>query len=186
MPLLEGIDGVEKMSKSLGNYIGINEEPFVIFEKVMKIKDEMIIKYYNLCTDVHPDIIDTIQKRIEDGINPRDIKLELAFEITKLYSTEIDAQQAKDKFIKIYQNREIPDDIRVLKCILNENSIETQIVNTIMNTGDFGSKSEIRRILKQGGIKWNNQKITQFENLVIEKENIINVGKKHMYKIIFA
>lgn len=186
MPLLEGIDGVEKMSKSLGNYIGINEDPFVIFEKVMKIKDEMIIKYYNLCTDVHPDIIDTIQKSMEDGMNPRDIKLELAFEITKLYSSEIEAQYAKDKFIKIYQNKEIPDDIRVLTCTFNENCLETQLVNTIMNTGDFGSKSEIRRILKQGGIKWNNQKIIKFENLVIENENIINVGKKHMYKIIFV
>ena len=82
MPLLEGTDGVEKMSKSLGNYIGISEEPEVIFEKVMKIPDSLIVKYYNLCTDVHPEEIAKLERKLEEGTNPRDIKMMLAGEIT--------------------------------------------------------------------------------------------------------
>ena len=85
MPLLEGTDGVEKMSKSLGNYIGISEEPEVIFEKVMKIPDSLIVKYYNLCTDVHPEEIAKLERKLEEGTNPRDIKMMLAGEITGLY-----------------------------------------------------------------------------------------------------
>ena len=76
MPLLEGIDGVQKMSKSLGNYIGVNEEPNVMYEKVMKIPDNMIIKYYNLCTDLHPDVITEIERRLANGENPRNVKME--------------------------------------------------------------------------------------------------------------
>lgn len=185
MPLLEGIDGVEKMSKSLGNYIGINEEPFTIFEKVMKIKDDMIIKYYNLCTDIHPDDIETIKKNMLEGMNPRDIKLQLAFEIVKLYSNMKEAQIAKQKYINVYQKKEIPDDIRVLTCVFDDKGIERIIVDSLMNTGDFNSKSDIRRIIKQGGFKWNNKKITSLEKLIVEEENIVNVGKKHMYKFVF-
>ncbi len=95
MPLLEGIDGIEKMSKSLGNYIGIDEAPHTIYEKVMKIPDNMIIKYYNLCTDIHPDEVGEIAKRLEEGENPRDIKMELAYEITKLYCGEDGAAAAR-------------------------------------------------------------------------------------------
>lgn len=185
MPLLEGIDGVEKMSKSLGNYIGINEKPFEIFEKVMRIKDDMIIKYYNLCTDVHPDKIETIFKSMQDGANPRDVKMQLAYEITKLYSSEEEASCAREKYIGIYQKKEIPDDIKVLECQKNCESIDFAIVNILMSTGDYSSKSEIRRILQQGGIKWNNQPIDNFKNLVIQDENIINVGKRHIYKMVF-
>ena len=86
MPLLEGIDGVEKMSKSLGNYIGISEPAEIIFEKVMKIPDVLIIKYFNLCTDVHPNEIIRFQSMLENGTNPRDVKMLLAHEITELYA----------------------------------------------------------------------------------------------------
>ena len=86
MPLLEGIDGVEKMSKSLGNYVGISEPAAVIYEKIMKIPDSLILKYYNLCTDVHPDEVAKLQKMLEDGVNPRDVKMMLALEITGLYA----------------------------------------------------------------------------------------------------
>lgn len=104
MPLLEGLDGKEKMSKSLGNYIGIDEDADVMFEKAMRIPDELIIKYFNLVTDIHPDIIDGIEKELNDGsINPRDIKMRLAREITLLYNNEEkQSQQKKDlkKFSK--------------------------------------------------------------------------------------
>ena len=85
VPLLEGIDGKEKMSKSLGNYIGINEEPNIIYEKVMKIPDNLILRYFTLTTDIHPDKIEIIKNDLGNGVNPRDVKMELAREIVKLY-----------------------------------------------------------------------------------------------------
>ena len=103
MPLLEGIDGVEKMSKSLGNYIGVNEPANVIYEKVMKIPDSMIVKYYELSTDIHPDAIELIKKRLAEGENPRDIKMELALEITTLYHSKKAALFAQEHFKTAFQ-----------------------------------------------------------------------------------
>ena len=102
MPLLEGIDGKEKMSKSLGNYIGISEAPAVIFEKVMKIPDAMIIKYFNLCTDLHPAKVAELQRKLEAGANPRDIKMILAREITTLYAGDETAVEAELRFKSVF------------------------------------------------------------------------------------
>ena len=102
MPLIEGIDGVEKMSKSLGNYIGVNEDANTMYEKVMKIPDSMIIKYYNLCTDVHPDDVAKIEERLNNGENPRNIKMELAKEIARLYHNKEEAEQAKARSSRRY------------------------------------------------------------------------------------
>ena len=113
MPLLEGTDGVEKMSKSLGNYIGISEEPEVIFEKVMKIPDSLIIKYYNLCTDVHPEEIAKLERKLEEGTNPRDIKMMLAGEITGLYHGKEAAEGAGEHFKTVFQKSEIPENAPV-------------------------------------------------------------------------
>ncbi|WP_455823387.1 tyrosine--tRNA ligase, partial [Clostridium butyricum] len=116
MPLLEGLDGKEKMSKSLGNYIGIDEDADVMFEKAMRIPDELIIKYFNLVTDIHPDIIDGIEKELNDGsINPRDIKMRLAREITLLYNNEEKTKSAEERFKKVFQKGQIPDNIEVIK-----------------------------------------------------------------------
>ena len=90
MPILEGLDGVEKMSKSLGNYIGVEEEAHVMFKKVMEVPDELIIRYFELATDEHPDRIEEIKKELENGKNPRDVKYELANAITSLYHTSED------------------------------------------------------------------------------------------------
>ncbi len=183
MPLLEGIDGIEKMSKSLGNYVGIDEEPHVIYEKVMKISDNMIIKYYNLCTDIHPDDIAKIVMRLDNNENPRDIKMELAFEITKLYCGEDEAKEAKKRFIDVYQKNLTPDDVDVL--ILDEGicNLEENIIDALLETGKFQSKSEIRRLIKQGGVKWNDEKVSILNNIEFREENILKVGKSHMFKI---
>ena len=95
MPILEGLDGVEKMSKSLGNYIGVNESPEVMFKKVMEVPDSLIIKYFELATDVHPDEIDRIRAELDCGTNPRDIKLRLAETITALYHSDAEVIRAK-------------------------------------------------------------------------------------------
>ncbi len=183
MPLLEGIDGIEKMSKSLGNYVGIDEEPHVIYEKVMKISDNMIIKYYNLCTDIHPDDIAKIVMRLDNNENPRDIKMELAFEITKLYCGEDEAKEAKKRFIDVYQKNLTPDDVDVLILEEGNGNLEENIIDALLETGKFQSKSEIRRLIKQGGVKWNDEKVSTLNDIEFREENVLKVGKRHMFKI---
>ena len=185
MPLLEGIDGVEKMSKSLGNYIGISEPANVMYEKVMKIPDNMIIKYYELVTDVHPDEIAKIKARLDQGENPRDIKMELAKEITALYHSKEETEKAEDSFKKAYQQQQVPDDAPVLQ-IIKEASVDNGqiLIDTLFASGKYKSKSEIRRLLMQGAIKINAERITDL-NLVpaLTTEFIIQVGKGAFYRL---
>lgn len=177
MPLLEGLDGINKMSKSLGNYIGVNEDSITMFEKVMKIPDELIIKYYDLCTDLHPDKVQEIKNRLEKGENPRNIKLELAEEITKLYHNNEEAKNAKEHFITAFSKGEVPDDVQE---IIFENSI----LDTIMKTEKYSSKGEIKRLFAQNAIKVDGKKETEYEKLNNKKgEYIIQIGKGNFYKI---
>ena len=178
MPLLEGIDGVEKMSKSLGNYIGIDEDANTMYEKVMKIPDGMIIKYYNLCTDMHPDDVAKIEERLNAGENPRNIKMELAKEITRLYHTEEEASQAEEHFKTAYQKQEAPEDIEEIK-------FENSILDTLLKTKKAASKGELKRLFEQGAIKIDGEKVTDFQALNnFEGELIIQIGKGSFYKII--
>ena len=177
MPLLEGLDGVNKMSKSLGNYIGINEDANTMYEKAMKIPDELIIKYYNLCTDMHPDEVAKVEKRLEEGENPRNIKMELAKEITRLYHNEEEAQNAEEHFTTAFQKQEAPTDIQEIK--FNEN-----IVDTIIETGKYASKGELRRLFTQGAVKINAEKVTDFNFELANGETIVQIGKGNFYKII--
>ena len=158
MPLLEGIDGVEKMSKSLGNYIGVDEDANTMYEKVMKIPDGMIIKYYNLCTDLHPDDVAKIEERLNAGENPRNIKMELAKEITRLYHNEQEASQAEEHFKTAYQKQEAPEDIEEIK-------FENSILDTLLKTKKAASKGELKRLFEQGAIKVDGEKVTDFQSL---------------------
>ncbi len=183
MPLLEGLDGVNKMSKSLGNYIGIDEDATVMFEKAMKIPDELIIKYYELCTDIHPDDIDKVKERLAGGENPRNIKLELAFEITKLYHDAKEAENAKQHFITAFTNGQAPKDIPELK-IENKEDIPNSILNALIATGKYSSKGNIKRLFEQGAVKINDEKVTDFRNTTDLKDNdVIQIGKGNYYKI---
>ncbi|MEW9936006.1 tyrosine--tRNA ligase [Clostridium butyricum] len=175
MPLLEGLDGKEKMSKSLGNYIGIDEDADVMFEKAMRIPDELIIKYFNLVTDIHPDIIDGIEKELNDrSINPRDIKMRLAREITLLYNNEEKTKSAEERFKKVFQKGQIPDNIEVIK--VNKNNLD--ISEILVNNNFVKSKNELRRISNQGGLKVNENKISDLSKVEIEDKMIIQIGKK--------
>ena len=175
MPLLEGLDGKEKMSKSLGNYIGIDEDADVMFEKAMRIPDELIIKYFNLVTDIHPDIIEGIEKELNDGsINPRDIKMRLAREITLLYNNEEKTKSAEERFKKVFQKGQIPDNIEVIK--VNKNNLD--ISEILVNNNFVKSKNELRRISNQGGLKVNENKISDLSKVEIEDKMIIQIGKK--------
>lgn len=177
MPLLEGTDGVEKMSKSLGNYIGINEDANTMYEKVMKIPDNMIIKYYNLCTDVHPDDVAKVEERLNNGENPRDIKMELAKEITRLYHSE-EANMAEEHFKTAFQKQEAPEDIEEIK-------FEENILDTLLKTKKCASKAELKRLFEQGGIKIDGEKITNYQLLNnFEKDFVVQIGKGSFFKIV--
>ncbi len=181
MPLLEGLDGKNKMSKSLGNYIGIDESSSIMFEKAMTIPDSLIIKYYELVTDVHPDEIEKIKISLfSSTVNPRDIKMNLAKEIVRLYHGEKEVEMAENKFRKIFQEGKIPDDIKVLKT----KHEDFNLVNLIVDNNIVTSKSEFKRLISQGGIKINGEKLLNIESLKLSSELIVQIGKRTFLKII--
>ena len=184
MPILEGIDGVEKMSKSLGNYIGINEDASVMYEKVMKIPDNLIIKYYNLCTDVHPDQIEEIKQRLANGENPRDIKMELAKEITGLYHSREDAEKAEETFKTAFQKQQAPEDTPTIMFDTKMENVGQAVVDAIMTSGNYKSKAEIRRLMKQGAIRINGERVTDITAIQsVTPDAVIQVGKGKFYKL---
>lgn len=181
MPLLEGIDGKEKMSKSLGNYIGINESAYDMYVKIMKIPDNLIIKYYNLTTDLHPDKIKVINDLLEKGlVNPRDIKMRLARDIIILYHTKDELELAEKKYISIYQKQEIFDDFNIIN--IDNDSEVLSLIECIFRTGKYKTKSDVRRLIQQGAVKINGVK-TMDIYCTLENNDIIQVGKGNLFKI---
>lgn len=182
MPILEGLDGVEKMSKSLGNYIGVNEPAEVMFKKVMEIPDDLIIKYYTLATDEHPDTINEIKKKLEEGENPKNIKIQLALIITGLYHNEKDTLKAFEYFQTVFEHKLMPHQIPKLVIDLQKDLL-SDIIERLVEENYVSSKSEFRRLLNQGGIRVNEEKINDL-NMVIACNDIIQIGKKQFIQII--
>ncbi|MEN8905830.1 MAG: tyrosine--tRNA ligase [Clostridiales bacterium] len=186
MPILEGTDGKEKMSKSLGNYIGINENPNNIYGKVMSIPDRLILNYFNLLTDIHPDELESIKFNLESNtINPKNLKMKLAKEIVKLYCGEILAIKAEEEFENIFKNNKIPEiipEFKVDKEIIEKDGID--IIKLIVTAKLANSNSEARRLLNQGGVKINNKKIFDIKIRDIKSGDIIKIGKLKFLKII--
>ena len=183
MPLLEGLDGENKMSKSLGNYIGIDESATIMFEKAMRIPDGLIIKYFELVTDIHPDIIERIRKDLEeDNVNPRDVKISLAKEIVELYHGKEEAKLAEDRFRKVFQKGEIPDDIKTVEV----NSGDFNLADIVLGNKLVPSKKEFRRLVEQGGVKVNGERISKIDEVPLASELIIQIGKKKFIKVIIS
>lgn len=177
MPLLEGLDGVEKMSKSLGNYIGVAESAMTMFKKVMEIPDSLIIKYFELTTDVMPKEITLLQHRFDAGENPRDIKLELAEDITILYHGKEQTDLAKLEFQQVFQKGKLPTEIPVLT--IANRMIWEEILNKLIAEKIIKSKSEFKRILNQYGIKLNQMKMMPIDLAKeITNNDILQIGKK--------
>lgn len=179
MPILEGIDGVNKMSKSLGNYIGINEPAKDMYVKTMQIPDNLIIKYFELATDIHPDEIDKIKEELKNGANPRDVKMRLAKEITSLYHGEAEAMSSEEYFKSLFQKNEVPIDIPEYKLSLKETLIEI-----LINSNLISSKSEGRRLIIQGGVKLNGEKIFDSSKFNFNNNDILQVGKRNFLKLL--
>jgi tyrosyl-tRNA synthetase len=184
MPILEGLDGVEKMSKSLGNYIGVNEPAEVMFKKVMEVPDELIIKYFELTTDEHPDEIDKIRAELDGDANPRDIKYRLAKIITTLYHTPEDVEKAVVYYEMAFRKKAIPDNIPELLIKIGKETA-ADIIPQLMERHFVKSKSEFMRLVNQGGVHLNSEKLTS-DNMdrVIICDDVMKIGKKRFVKFI--
>jgi len=180
-PLLEGLDGVQKMSKSLGNYIGIEDAPNEMFGKIMSISDDLMWKYYELLTDVSVSEISNIKSGISNGRNPRDIKVDLAKLIIGDFHSSADAAAAEEDFVKRFVQKEVPDEIEEKQVAAGTYALS----QLLADTGLAASKGEARRLIEQGGVKVNNQKATAANaEIAIGSEGILlQVGKRKFLKV---
>ena len=176
-PLLEGTDGVQKMSKSYGNYIGINEPAKEMFGKIMSISDEMMWKYYELLTDVSLKEI----SEMKDNMHPMDAKAKLAKEIVAAYHSKKEAERAEKEFEKVFKEKGIPEDIKIYTV---EKKTKARIVELLEKQHLASSRSEARRLIKQGAVKIDGKKVSN-EDLKFTPTNgsIIQVGKRRFLKI---
>ena len=182
MPLLEGLDGIQKMSKSLGNYIGIDEAPAEMFGKIMSISDELMWRYFELLSFRPIDEVSSFKKDIEQGKNPRDIKFLLALEIVeRFYNAEM-AAQAQQSFISRFQKGAMPEEIREVSLICSGEGVA--IANALKDAGLVSSTSEGYRMMKQGAVKIDGEKVVD-RNLVLTPgmSGVLQVGKRRFARI---
>ena len=185
VPLLEGLDGVQKMSKSLNNYIGITDAPNEMFGKVMSISDDLMWRYYDLLSFRPLEEIAELKTRVEQGENPRDIKILLAKEIIARFHDEAAAEGAHQDFIQRFQKNAIPDDMPEIEIALGDEGIA--IGNLLKEAKLVGSTSDAMRMIKQGAVKINGDKVEDTRLVIAEKgENVYQVGKRKFARITLA
>ena len=184
LPVLEGIDGGQRMSKSLGNYIGIDDEPDEMYGKIMSIPDNLILKYFTLVTDYSLAQLQEVKRRLNDGqTNPMVLKKELARAIIKMYHSESAARQAEQNFEQIFSKKEIPDDIEEI--IIPSSDLPKPLVKLLTECGAVSSNGEARRLIQQGGVRINDEKINDINYAIQNKgEYITKVGKRRFFKFI--
>ena len=182
VPLLVGLDGKEKMSKSLDNYIGITEEPNSMFGKIMSISDEMIFYYFKLLTDLSEDKLAQIESELKDpSKNPRDIKVELAKNIITIYHNKKSAEKAEEEFNKIFRDKKKPTNIK--KCKVKSKKLK--VVDLLVEIKLANSKGNARRLIEQGGVRINDIVQKDFEKEIeIENGMVVQVGKRRFVKIV--
>ncbi len=177
MPIIEGLDGVQKMSKSLGNYVGISESPKEMFGKLMSITDDLMFRYYELLSDMSLQDIEKMKKDIETGdFHPMTAKKNLAKEIVARYHGTKAGAEAEEEFVRVFSNKNIPTDIEEYK-------IQGTFLDIILALNFASSKSEARRLAEQGGIHFENEKIYDLTT-VPDHEGILKVGKRKFAKLI--
>ncbi len=184
MPILEGLDGVQKMSKSLGNHVGLTDSPNEMFGKLMSIPDELIVRYFELLTDVPASKIEDMKKQMKDGsVNPRDFKVDLGKTIVSIYHSKEDADKAEEYFITAFRQKDIPDDIPEL----NISKLEEKTLMNIMKVAEIApSSKEIKRLFEQGAVSLDGEKATDpFFVLEKDKEVVIKAGKRKFLKVLW-
>lgn len=184
LPVLEGIDGGQRMSKSLGNYIGIDDEPDEMYGKIMSIPDNLILKYFTLVTDYSLAQLQEVKRRLNDGqTNPMVLKKELARTIIKMYHSESAARQAEQNFEQIFSKKKTPDDIEEI--IIPSSDLPKPLVKLLTECGAVSSNGEARRLIQQGGVRINDEKISDINYAIQNKgEYITKVGKRRFFKFI--
>jgi tyrosyl-tRNA synthetase len=176
MPLLVGTDGVEKMSKSLGNHIGIFDSPNDMFGKTMSISDDMIMPYFRLCTLIPTAEMEQVEKQLSDGVNPRDIKCRLAKEIVKLYYSELEADAAEQEFERVFSAREEPKDMQQFNPQKGESKI--WLPKLMVIAGTSSSNSEARRLISQGAVRLDGEKVLDVNyEIALPEYHVLQVGK---------
>jgi tyrosyl-tRNA synthetase len=176
--LLVGTDGTHKMSKSLGNYIAVADEPVDMYGKVMSIPDKLIAEYYELCTDIEMSVIHELVKTLAAGVNPRDAKASLAREIVRIYHGETAALKAEDGWNQTFRDKEGPTEDQITYVGPHKASL----VDFLLAQKIFTTRSEVRRLVDQHGIRINNELAATIESDV-NPNDMVQVGKKRFYKL---
>ena len=182
MPLIVGTDGVEKMSKSYDNYIGISDSPKEMYGRTLSIPDDIIYLYYELATDTSEEELVEIKQQLDDpNVNPRDIKRRLARTFIAMYHNEEKAIKAEEEFDKVFIKKGVPDDIPEIKL----NDKELSILDLILKVKFAPSKGEAKRLVTQGGVSINGEKVSDINSIIqIENGMILKVGKRKFIKLV--
>lgn len=186
LPLLEGLDGVAKMSKSLNNYVGLTDPPEEMFGKLMSISDELMWRYFELLTDISPEELRSRREKASTGaINPMEVKMELAYRIVSTYHDEESARKAKEEFERVFRYGDIPselEEVRISKDQLKDGKI--WIIKLLVLSGFVNGAREAKRLVSQGAIRVNKQQISN-PNLDIEIEGsaVVQIGKRKFFRV---
>jgi len=182
VPILEGLDGVNKMSKSLNNYIGVNEDPNEMFGKIMSISDDLMWRWFELLSFISNEEIEILKNEMSTGKNPRDIKFILAEELVDRFHQEGEGKACKDAFLQRFQKGLMPDDIKEVFIKIEDENVP--LVNLLKITEMTASTSEAARLIKQGGVKIDSVKIDDPKlNIHKGSEAVYQVGKRKFLKI---
>lgn len=181
LPLIEGLDGIKKMSKSLGNYIGITEPADIMFGKLMSISDELMWRYIDVLSFQSLQAINDLKQQVVEGLNPRDVKIDFAKEIVTRFHSQVLAESAHIAFIERFQKKQVPDDLALQTVACTPT---TTLVQLLKQIGLTQSTSESIRMMKQGAVKIDGEKISDPNQvLALENEYIIEVGKRRIAKV---
>jgi len=183
MPLIEGTDGNLKMSKSYDNYIAFNDTSRDMFGKIMSIPDTLIIKYMRLLTDLGKTEIDLYESQMKDGlVNPRDIKMKLGREVVAVFYGQEEGVKAQEEFIKIFRKKDLPDEMETLKA-----TSPISVLDLVMLSGETPSKSEAKRLIAQGAVKLNEEKLDDFSRMLeVKGSEVLKIGKRKFFRIELA
>jgi len=181
MPILEGLDGVQKMSKSLGNYIGIAEAPDDMFGKLMSISDELMWRYFELLSFRSLDDIRALRKAMDEGRNPRDIKFELGQELVTRFHSAADAARAQENFIARFQKGAVPEDMPELS--LQTGADGMPIANLLKEAGLTSSTSDAMRMVKQGAVRLDGERVSDHRLRVLPGSYVCQVGKRRFARV---
>ena len=183
MPLIEGTDGNLKMSKSYDNYIAFNDTSRDMFGKIMSIPDTLIVKYMRLLTDLGKNEIDLYEAQMKDGlVNPRDVKMKLGREVVAVFYGQEEGVKAQEEFIKIFRKKDLPDEMETLKA-----TSPISVLDLVMLSGETPSKSEAKRLIAQGAVKLNEEKLDDFSRMLeVKGSEVLKIGKRKFFRIDLA